>query len=121
MNPRLILREPQQKFSSRRREEKDKFVSGYQSTYIALICSIVFLLVYYVWTINVNATQGYEIRNLENISKELKDDLGRLKSTISELESSNTISSDDMTNYMEQSYNPEYLVVKEEKQYVYNY
>lgn len=121
VNPKLVLREPQKKFFSKRREEKEKFISGYQSTYIALVASIVFLLVYYVWTINVNATQGYEIRKLENISKQLKDDLNRLESTISELNSANTISSDEQVEQMEQSYNPEYLVIKENKQYVYHY
>lgn len=79
------------------------------------------MLMYYVWTINANATQSYEIRKLDNITRELKDDLNRLESTISELDSSNSILSDDMAGYMEQAYEPEYLVVKENKQYVYNY
>jgi hypothetical protein len=57
VNPRLIIREPQKSFLSKRKKEKEKLNSGYQSTYIALVSFIVFLLIYYVWTINANATQ----------------------------------------------------------------
>lgn len=121
VNPRLIIREPQKSFLSKRKKEKEKLNSGYQSTYIALVSFIVFLLIYYVWTINANATQWYEIRSLENVSKQLKDDLNRLESTISELDSANTIISDDMSKSMEQAYNPNYLVIKDDTQYVYNY
>jgi len=121
VNPRLIIREPQTNFHSKRKKEKEKLNSWYQSTYIALVWFIVFLLIYYVWTINANATQGYEIRSLENVSKQLKDDLNRLESTISELDSANTIISDDMSKSMEQAYDPNYLVIKDDTQYVYNY
>ncbi len=121
MNPKLITHDSHNNFFSRRKKERDKLNIGYQKTYIGLVGFIVFLLIYYVWTINVNATQGYEIRQLQNMKRELKNDLNRLESTISELDSSNTILSDDMSKHMEQSYDPQYLVIKEEKQYVYNY
>lgn len=121
MNPNFIPHRTREKFFSSRTREKQKLESGFQSTYITLISFIAFLLVYYVWTLNANATQTYEIRRLENISRELKDDLNRLESTISELDSANTILSDDMAKSMEQAYNPNYLVIKENQQYVYNY
>lgn len=115
------MRDPDKKFFSRRKNEREKLDLWYQKTYIGLVGFIIFLLIYYVWTLNVNATQGYEIRKLQNMSRELKNDLNRLNSTISELDSSNTILSDDMVKEMQQSYDPQYLVIKEEKQYVYNY
>jgi cell division protein FtsL len=121
VNPNFLTHKTQKKFFSQRRQEKQKLESGYHSTYIALISFIAFLLVYYVWTLNTNATKSYEIRRLENITSELKEDLNRLESTISELDSGDTILSDEMIQDMEQSYNPNYLVMREDKQYVYNY
>jgi len=69
---------------------------------------------YYIWTLNVNATQWYEIRKLENIGKELKDDLNRLESTISEIESLNNIMGDDMYEEMQEASNPNYKQTEKE-------
>jgi len=121
VNPRLIVRDPQKSFLSLRKKEKDKLQFGYQSTYIGLLTLIGFLLIYYVWTLNANATQGYEIRKLENIWKELQEDLNRLESKISELDSWDTIVSDEMYNSMEQAKDVSFLIIQEDRQYVYNY
>jgi len=78
------------------------------------------LLIYYVWILNVNATQGYQIRQLE-IEKnnlELQSDLLDVK--IAELESlGNLLKQEDIDN-MEKVEDPDYLVIKEGVQYVYN-
>lgn len=121
MNPKLIVRDPQKNFFSKRKKEKEKLQFGYQSTYIAMVGVIIFLLMYYIWTLNVNATQWYEIRKLENIGKELKDDLNRLESTISEIESLNNIMGDDMYEEMQEASNPNYLVLRDDVQYVFTY
>jgi hypothetical protein len=109
-------------FLSTRKRNKDKLQFGYQSTYMALLGVIGFLLIYYVWILNANATQGYTIRNLENIGKELKVELERLDVKIAELESSESISSDkELQDMMEEYEDPNYLVIKNDTQYVYNY
>lgn len=81
---------------------------------------ISFLLVYYVWILNANATQWYNIRQLEKTQNELKVELDRLNVKIAELESLDSVSSDDIFNNMEPIEDPDYLVIKEGVQYVYN-
>lgn len=120
MNPRLVVREPQKNFFSRRKRDQEKLQFGYQSTYVALMSIISFLLVYYVWILNANATQWYNIRQLEKTQNELKVELDRLNVKIAELESLDSVSSDDIFNNMEPIEDPDYLVIKEGVQYVYN-
>ena len=115
------MHRPQKSFLSSRRKEKQQLESGYQSTYVILMSIIAILLVYYVWIINANATQSYEIRNLENIGKELQNDLNRLESTISELDSSSNIGNSNISKEMESAKVTSYLVIQENKKYVYNY
>jgi hypothetical protein len=122
VNPRLIMTSKQNSFLATRKRNKDKLQFGYQSTYIALLGVIGFLLIYYVWILNANATQGYTIRSLENTGKELKVELERLEVKIAELESSESISSDqEIQDMMEEYEDPNYLVIKNDTQYVYNY
>lgn len=120
MNPRLVVREPQKNFFSRRKRDQEKLQFGYQSTYIALMSIISFLLVYYVWILNANATQGYNIRQLEKTQNELKVELDRLNVKIAELESLDSVSSDEIFKNMEAIENPDYLVIRQGVQYVFN-
>ena len=70
MNARLVMKQYSEKnFESSRKIEKEKLNFGYQSTYITLMGLIVFLLLYYVWILNANATKGYTIRQLEETQK----------------------------------------------------
>ena len=79
------------------------------------------MLLYYVWILNVNATKGYNIKELEIEKKQLLMEKELLDVKIAELESLSTILSDDDLQNMERIDNPSYLVVKENVQYVYNY
>ena len=106
-------------FSSARKLEKEKLHFWYQSTYITLLGLIVFLLLYYVWILNANATKGYMIKELENTQNELKVELDRLNVKIAELDSLETISSDEIFEQMLPIEDPNYLVLKENVQYVY--
>lgn len=112
MNPKLVVREPQKNFFSRRKRDQEKLQFGYQSTYIALISVIGFLLIYYVWILNANATQGYTIRQLEKTQNELKVELDRLNVKIAELDSLDSVSSDELFDNMEAIEDPDYLVIK---------
>lgn len=108
-------------FSSQRKVEKEKLNFWYQSTYVTLLWLIVFLLLYYVWILNANATQGYTIIQLEKTQKELKIELDRLNVKIAEIDSLENISSNEIFQNMVPVEDPNYLVMKEAVQYVYNY
>ena len=106
-------------FETQRKIEKEKLNFGYQSTYIALMWLIVFLLLYYVWIINANATKGYTIIQLEKTQKELKVELDRLNVKIAELDSLETMGSDEVFQDMVPIEDPNYLVLKENVQYAF--
>lgn len=79
-----------------------------------------FLLLYYVWILNANATKGYNIRILEEEKSNLLIEKELLDVKIAELESLSTIMQDDDIKEMEKIDNPDYLVIKENVKYVYN-
>ena len=108
-------------FLSKRKKEKEKFNFWITSTYIALLSVISLLLLYYVWMLNVNATNGYNIRELEIEKKVLLMEKELLDVKIAELESLSTILQEDDLQNMKRVENPEYLVIKDDVQYVYNY
>lgn len=102
MNPRIVLSESHDHFTSHRKQKKEEVISGFTSTYLGIIGCVVFLLIYYVWTLNSNATQGYTIRQLEKTQNDLRVQLERLEVQIAEIESLDTISSDPETQNMEE-------------------
>jgi hypothetical protein len=59
------------------------------------------LLLYYVWILNVNATKGYNIRELEIEKKTLLMEKELLDVQIAELESLSTILQDNDLQNME--------------------
>ncbi len=121
MNSNIVTKDFSQNYFSKRKKEKEKFTFWVNSTYIALLSIISMLLLYYVWILNVNATKWYNIRQLEIEKKNLLMEKEKLDVKIAELESlSNIMSESDMEN-MEKIENPDYLVIKNDVQYVYNY
>lgn len=121
MNPKLILKKNNtETFHSERKTEKEKFEYWFNSTYSVLLWLIGCLLIYYVWIINVNATLGYDVRNLKQEQKQLQVQKELLDVKIAELESLSNILKDDVAKDMEKVENPDYLVVKEWVQYVFN-
>ncbi len=120
MNSTLLNKHIKRSFFPKRKKEKEQIDFWITSTYIALLSLICLLLLYYVWILNVNATKGYNIRELEIEKKMLLMDKELLDVKIAELESLSTILKDDDLQNMEQIKDPEYLVIKENVQYVYN-
>ena len=59
-----------------------------------MLSVIGFLLIYYVWILNVNATKGYNIRTLEIEKRNLMIEKERLDVKIAELESITNIIED---------------------------
>lgn len=122
MNPNLIvLKSPRFRVFSSRQTTRENFKLWVHSTYILSLLFIGFLGIYYVWTLNVNATKWYNIRNIElkknslNIEKEL------LEVKIAELQSLSSLMKWDGVNNMEKIQKAEYLVVKDSAGYAFNY
>jgi len=108
-------------FLAQRKRNKEKLQFGYQSTYMILLGLIGFLLLYYVWILNANATQWFAIRDLENTQKQLKVELDRLDVKIAEIQSTRSIESDEILKWLMEEYqDPDYLVIRENVQYVFN-
>lgn len=120
MNPNLINKDIKNSFFSSRKKEKEKFNFWVTSTYITLLGLITVLLLYYVWILNVNATKWYNIRELEIEKKQLLMEKELLDVKIAELESLSNILQDDDLQNMERVWEVEYLVIKDDVQYVYN-
>lgn len=121
MNSTIINKNKRNNFFSKRKNEKDKFAFWITSTYIVLLSLISMLLLYYVWMLNVNATKGYDIRDLENERKILLMEKELLDVQIAELESLSTILSGNDLQNMQRIKDPDYLVIRDDVQYVYNY
>ena len=119
MSSKILIKNFDSNFSSKRKKEKESFNFWITSTYITMITLIAWLLLYYVWILNVNATKGYNIRELEIEKRQLEIERELLEVKIAELESLSTILKDDDVKHMEKVENPDYLVIKEWVQYVY--
>jgi hypothetical protein len=108
-------------FYSRRKKEKEKFEVWIQTTFIIMLSFISVLLLYYVWIINVNATKWTSIQKLDIQMQQLILERENLDVKIAELESLWNIRSDADLELMEKAEDPDYLVIKEWVNYVYNY
>jgi len=121
VNTKVVTKDFSQNYFSKRKKEKEKFTFWVNSTYIALLSIISILLLYYVWILNVNATKWYNIRQLEIEKKNLLMEKEKLDVKIAELESLSNIMTDTDLKNMEKIEDPDYLVIKDDVQYVYNY
>lgn len=120
MNPKVVLKEDVKNFFSHRKFTKETEEFGLHTTYIFMVGLIGFLLIYYVWILNVNATQWYNIISLEKEKRDLEWRRWSLEVKIAELERLWNLKDDDRQD-MEKVENPDYLVIKDGVQYVYNY
>lgn len=119
MNQRVV-EDFSRNFYSKRKIEKEKFIFWVNYTFLALLTIIIALLLYYIWTLNVNATNGYNIIQLEVWKRNLLMEMERLEVKIAELESLSKIMTDEDLKNMEKVADPNFLVIKENVQYVYN-
>lgn len=119
MHPKVVLSEDKTPFISERWKEKQNIKFDISFTYVIMISFIFILLIYYIWIINVNATKWFDIRLLENEKKNLLIEKEQLEVKMAKLESLDNIKEEDMLN-MEKVNDPDYLVIKEWINYVYN-
>ncbi len=120
LNSKAVLSDYEKNFSSSRKQGKDSLKFWLNSIYISMLSIIALLIFYYVWILNVNATKGYQIRDLEDIQQQLILEEELLDVKIAELESLTTILKNDAIEDMEPVTDPDHLVIKSGVQYVYN-
>lgn len=122
MNPNLIvIKKWHFRFFSERKTTRENFKLWVNTTYILSLLFIGFLGIYYVWTLNVNATKWYNIRNLELLKNNLTVEKEILEVKISELESLSNLMKWEWIQNMEKLGTAEFLVVKDMKGYAFNY
>jgi len=121
MNPNLlILKKGTFSFFSGRKTTRENFKISTNTTYIISLLFIWFLWIYYVWTLNINATAGYNIRNLELQKNNLNTEKQLTLVKIAEYESiSNIIKWWDDSGIMEKVYKSDFIVVKDLKDYAF--
>lgn len=114
MNPNIIvMKKWRLPFFSERKTTRENYKLSFTKTYIIALLMIGFLWIYYVWTLNVNATKWYKIRNLEIQRRDLVFKENLLNMKIAEVQSLNNVANDPTTLVMETIENPKYLVLKE--------
>lgn len=122
MNPNLIvLKRWHFKFFSERKTMRENFKLWMHSTYILSLIFIGILWIYYVWTLNTNATLWYNIRNLELEKNQLTIEKELLDVKIAELQSISSLMKWEWTQMMEKVDQAQYLVVKDMKNYAFRY
>lgn len=120
LNSKSVLWDYQKNFSSNRKQKKESIQLGLNSIYITMLGIISMLIFYYVILLNTNATKGYEIRDLENIQRQLLIQEQNLNVKISEIESLNNIEKHSLWDQMEDVTETGHLVIRQWVQYVYN-
>ena len=122
MNPNLIiLKQSAPKFFSKRKTIREEFKLGVTTTYIMILAFIWILGIYYVWSLNVNATNSYELRTLEIETRALNDEKKLLEFQISRLENLSSLKKRWLKYKQEiKNIKMKYLVKKDSEQYVFN-
>jgi hypothetical protein len=120
MNPNLIIiKKGHFRFFSQRKTTRENFKLWINTTYILSLLFIWILWIYYVWTLNINATKWYNIRNLELLKYNLTLEKELLEVKIAEYESLSTLIKWEWWNDMQKIINPEFLVVKDIQNYAF--
>lgn len=120
MSQKVVAEDFGRNFFSKRLKQKEKFDFWVNYTFMSLLWIIIMLLLYYIWILNANATKWYNIRTLELEKNNLMLEKERLEVKIAELESLSKIMTDEDLKNMEKVADPNFLVIKDNIQYVYN-
>jgi hypothetical protein len=99
-------------FFSERKAARENFRFTFTQVYIVLIALITVLGVYYVWILNLNATKGYNVRDLQLKYRELSFQENLLDIRIAEGQSIGSVLSSNIINTMQDVSNPHFLVTE---------
>lgn len=120
MNPNMIVfKQWGAWFFSERKWARDSFKIGFWSTFISIILFIALLWLYYVWTLNLNSTKGFTIRKLDSEKTALNIEKELLSVMVADKQSLNNIMSSDIVKEMEKIDAFEYIVLENNKTFVY--
>lgn len=100
------------KFLSNRKRDKKAVDSSVNKTYLAVIGFIGLALVYYIASVNQNATKWYIIKTLELERKELQMQQEILKVRLAETQSLNYLLSSNSFKEMQESGSYDYIVIE---------
>jgi len=120
MYRKIIIPETKKQVCSNRKKRKDDMDFWVSSTFSYLIGFISIALIYLIWSLNVWATQWYEIRDLEMEKQNLLLQKEILETKIYNLESLETIKKSKSKEQMEKIENPDFIVIKNWVNYAYN-
>lgn len=113
VNKNILLKDYETKFSSNRKKKKDEIYFWVNSTYSFLLVFIISLFIYYIWILNINATQWYNIRTLEMERQNLLLQKELLDVKISNLESLKNIKgSNELDSIIEKVEDPDFVVIR---------
>ncbi len=122
MNKKITISDYQKAFISNRKKAKQELTQWVNSTFVIMIGLIVSLFLYYVWTLNANATAWYQIRELEKEKNQALSEQEIINVLKSKLESWDKINTkNNNSENMIEVKNTQYLVIKKGIQYVYNH
>ena len=121
MNSKITIKDYQKAFVSNRKKAKQELTKWVNSTFVIMLWLIISLFLYYIVSLNANATAGYDIRELERERNQLLSEKEIITVKISQLESSDNIDKgSEAKKDMEKVEEPDYLVIEQWVQYVYN-
>lgn len=101
-------------FFSERKAARENFRFTFTQVYVVLIALIAVFGIYYVWILNINATKGYNVRELQVKNRELSFQENLLDIRIAEGQSIGTIMGSQIISSMEEVISPHFLVLKKE-------
>ena len=107
-------------FLSTRKKTYESFNFLIANTFATLIFIISFLLIWYVWMLNVNATKWYNIIEYEIQKKQLLMEKEILEVKLAELDSLTKILNKDNIKNMEKIKDITFLVIKNNKEIALN-
>jgi len=113
------IKDYKKSFVSNRTKTKKELNKWINSTFIIMVWMIISLFIYYVFTLNINATAWYKIREIERKTNELIHQKETIEAKIFELSSSSNINK-NIEKYMEDENEHQNLVIKQWVQYVFN-
>ncbi len=109
----LVMKRGNIPFFSERKTTRENFRLTLRETYILALGLIGILGIYYVFVLNVNATKGYSIRNLELARKQYSFEESLLGIKIAEAEALSTVTSSSLVETMVSIENPRFLILSE--------
>lgn len=120
MHSNMLITDYSQRSCTKRKKRIDDINFWINSTFSFLLWLIAVCFIYLIWSLNVWATQWYDIRELEVEKQNLLIEKEQLETKISTLESFDTIRNSKSYEKMEKIESPDFIVIRNWINYAYN-